>query len=104
MLAILLSIVAYEASKFAPNPDDTVILDHCDTFEILSESIECPKNIKDIKDFKLASGYQPVDNYCWPGHPGTLDDAFYSSERDELIKKYTKSTDITRGNNIRCIG
>lgn len=101
MLALLLSIIAYEFSKFSPSPDDTVIIDHGDTFEILSENIARPKNIKGITDFNLSSGYQPLENYCWPGHKGTLNDTFYSAESRELNNRYRTSSTLTQDDLFR---
>lgn len=96
MFAIALFLIAYERSRFTPVPDDAIIADHIDTFEVLQTNIKRPTNIKSIEEFSLTTEKATLEMYPWPNHPGDLPVEFFDEERKSITGLYCNKVDLTQ--------
>lgn len=98
MLAIIFVVLQYEKSRFDRDPMKEIVVDHVDTFDILADNIERPKNVKTLNSKDYCGKTISKGDYPWPGHkPGNL------NLRSDVIKEgnairnaFNKKVDYTQ--------
>lgn len=90
MFAIIFALLQYDLSKADRDPMKEIVVDHVDTFEVLSENLARPTNTKVFDATGLAGVSFNKNDYPWPGHQGSTNDA----TRKNIIKESNKIKDF----------